>query len=305
MADLEVARGITTASAVELARVAHPEVTGRWRLSVGRRVLRQRDRVLSDALLVAPTVWLTPPELTGPIEELLEGVDLDPMGDELQFLRADRIVLLPEDGYEVMRGARAIRIFYNGEFDDAPRGLAACSDATSRGCRTAALVPAVPGSLYWRRHVWSGRALVNFLGRVPFVRRGETRPSTQARASHALVLYPEPELPLEDLLERASRIIRGGVWLTSAGGSSRTPPVPPRRATTTQGERLKAGRTWAELNVREVAEEIGVDPSTISRWENAERQPRFTEEIARKLAGLFRCEVSWLITGEGLPPGKA
>ncbi|WP_052476158.1 helix-turn-helix domain-containing protein [Cohnella kolymensis] len=73
----------------------------------------------------------------------------------------------------------------------------------------------------------------------------------------------------------------------------------------TFGTRLKQARTRKKLTQNEVAEKLGIDYTTISKYENNKSQP--DNEILRELADMYEVSLDWLILGQldgGRPSNK-
>jgi transcriptional regulator with XRE-family HTH domain len=64
----------------------------------------------------------------------------------------------------------------------------------------------------------------------------------------------------------------------------------------TFGARLKQSRKKKQFTQSQVADRLGIDFTTISKYENDKSQP--DNEILRKLASLYDVSVDWLLTGE-------
>ncbi|MCC3375569.1 helix-turn-helix transcriptional regulator [Cohnella sp. REN36] len=64
----------------------------------------------------------------------------------------------------------------------------------------------------------------------------------------------------------------------------------------TFGKRLKQARHEKHLTQNEVAGALGLDFTTISKYENNKSQP--DNEILRELAGMYEVSIDWLLTGE-------
>ncbi len=65
---------------------------------------------------------------------------------------------------------------------------------------------------------------------------------------------------------------------------------------TTFGTRLKHARKNKRLTQNEVAEQLGVDFTTVSKYENDKSQP--DNETLKELAGLYEVSIDWLLTGK-------
>ncbi len=65
---------------------------------------------------------------------------------------------------------------------------------------------------------------------------------------------------------------------------------------TTFGKRLKEARTHRQMTQNEVAGKLGIDFTTISKYENNKSQP--DNEILRELASMYEVSLDWLITGQ-------
>ncbi|MEX2416137.1 MAG: helix-turn-helix transcriptional regulator [Paenibacillaceae bacterium] len=64
---------------------------------------------------------------------------------------------------------------------------------------------------------------------------------------------------------------------------------------------MKQSRNKKQLTQTQVANRLGIDFTTISKYENDKSQP--DNEILQKLSSLYDVSVDWLLTGE-LPNGK-
>ena len=80
------------------------------------------------------------------------------------------------------------------------------------------------------------------------------------------------------------------MWRMSDTEYDRIPPL-------TLGLRLKMAMTWAGYGREDMATEIGVSPSTISRWTNDVGEPPHRGYIVT-WATFTRCDLQWLFTGE-------
>lgn len=63
----------------------------------------------------------------------------------------------------------------------------------------------------------------------------------------------------------------------------------------TFGARLKKARNRKQLTQEQVAKRLGIDFTTISKYENDKSQP--DNEILQKLASLYDISVDWLLSG--------
>ncbi|MFD0671500.1 helix-turn-helix domain-containing protein [Cohnella sp. GCM10027633] len=70
---------------------------------------------------------------------------------------------------------------------------------------------------------------------------------------------------------------------------------------TTFGTRLKQARANKKLTQIEVADKLGIDYTTISKYENNKSEP--DNEILREMAGIYEVTLDWLISGQA-PSGK-
>jgi transcriptional regulator with XRE-family HTH domain len=61
------------------------------------------------------------------------------------------------------------------------------------------------------------------------------------------------------------------------------------------GARLKQARNRKEMTQEQVASRIGIDFTTISKYENDKSQP--DNEILQKLAKLYGVSIDWLLSG--------
>ncbi|MFS1512087.1 helix-turn-helix domain-containing protein [Chengkuizengella sp. SCS-71B] len=64
----------------------------------------------------------------------------------------------------------------------------------------------------------------------------------------------------------------------------------------TFGARLKKARKNKQLIQSQVAERLGIDFTTISKYENDKSEP--DNEILQKIADLYEVSIDWLLTGE-------
>jgi transcriptional regulator with XRE-family HTH domain len=64
----------------------------------------------------------------------------------------------------------------------------------------------------------------------------------------------------------------------------------------TFGVRLKQARIGKRLTQNEVAGRLGIDFTTVSKYENNRSQP--DNETLRELAGLYEVSLDWLLTGK-------
>ena len=70
----------------------------------------------------------------------------------------------------------------------------------------------------------------------------------------------------------------------------------------TLGLRLKMAMSWAGYHREDMAAEMGVDASTVSRWMNDKDAPPNRGYISA-WAAFTRCDFQWLLTGEQPPDG--
>ncbi|HEY8528634.1 MAG TPA: helix-turn-helix transcriptional regulator [Paenibacillaceae bacterium] len=68
---------------------------------------------------------------------------------------------------------------------------------------------------------------------------------------------------------------------------------------TTFGKRLKQARGRRGLTQNQVAEMLGIDFTTLSKYENDKSQP--DHQTLRELASMYEVSIDWLLTGERLP----
>lgn len=68
------------------------------------------------------------------------------------------------------------------------------------------------------------------------------------------------------------------------------------RVMTTFGIRLKQARKNKRLTQNEVADQLGIDFTTVSKYENDKSQP--DNDTLRELAGLYEVSLDWLLTGQ-------
>ncbi len=69
----------------------------------------------------------------------------------------------------------------------------------------------------------------------------------------------------------------------------------------TFGERLKQSRNRKQMTQEQVAQRIGIDFTTISKYENDRSQP--DNEVLQKLAQLYGVSIDWLLVGSLNEPG--
>lgn len=74
---------------------------------------------------------------------------------------------------------------------------------------------------------------------------------------------------------------------------------------TTFGVRLKQARKNKRMTQNDVADRLGIDFTTVSKYENDKSQP--DNETLRELAGLYEVSLDWLLTGQtakGISPNR-
>ncbi|PYI52082.1 helix-turn-helix domain-containing protein [Paenibacillus flagellatus] len=64
----------------------------------------------------------------------------------------------------------------------------------------------------------------------------------------------------------------------------------------TFGARLKSARNSKRLTQHQVADSLGLNYTTVSKYENDKSQP--DNEILQKLAALYDVSIDWLLTGD-------
>ena len=64
------------------------------------------------------------------------------------------------------------------------------------------------------------------------------------------------------------------------------------------GERIRVARLSRNMTQAELAEEVGVKPSTIGMWENGLREPSL--DTIEDLADVFNVPMNYLITGDDI-----
>lgn len=69
------------------------------------------------------------------------------------------------------------------------------------------------------------------------------------------------------------------------------------------GRRLTEAREAAGMTRHELAAHLGLEESTIERWETGERSPRGNR--VSKLAGILGVSLSWILVGRGVEPAGA
>lgn len=69
------------------------------------------------------------------------------------------------------------------------------------------------------------------------------------------------------------------------------------------GTRLKQARNGKRLTQNQVAAKLGIDFTTISKYENDKSQP--DNEILRELAGMYEVSLDWLLTGDRAAPASS
>lgn len=67
---------------------------------------------------------------------------------------------------------------------------------------------------------------------------------------------------------------------------------------TTFGARLKQARTNKKLTQNDVADKLGIDFTTISKYENNRSEP--DNQILREMASMYEVTLDWLISGQEL-----
>jgi transcriptional regulator with XRE-family HTH domain len=72
---------------------------------------------------------------------------------------------------------------------------------------------------------------------------------------------------------------------------------------TTFGMRLKRARMGKRLTQNDVAHRLGIDFTTVSKYENNKSQP--DNETLRELAGLYEVSLDWLVVGKSSEGGAA
>lgn len=71
----------------------------------------------------------------------------------------------------------------------------------------------------------------------------------------------------------------------------------------TLGDRLTAAREAADHSVPELADALGVRPSTVAGWEADQAEPRAV--FLGRLSGILGVPLVWLLTGQGQGPGNS
>lgn len=66
------------------------------------------------------------------------------------------------------------------------------------------------------------------------------------------------------------------------------------------GERIAKARLNRGYTAPQVAQRLGIKPSTVDRWESGELSPRASR--LNQLAGVLNVPLLWLIAGADLPP---
>jgi transcriptional regulator with XRE-family HTH domain len=77
------------------------------------------------------------------------------------------------------------------------------------------------------------------------------------------------------------------------------------RSMTTFGNRLKQARVNKRLTQNDVAGRLGIDFTTVSKYENNKSQP--DNDTLSELSGLYEVSLDWLLTGrlgEGVPANR-
>lgn len=69
------------------------------------------------------------------------------------------------------------------------------------------------------------------------------------------------------------------------------------------GTRLKQARNGKRMTQNQVAAKLGIDFTTISKYENDKSQP--DNEILRELAGMYEVSLDWLLTGDRAAPASS
>ncbi|MBB6633604.1 helix-turn-helix domain-containing protein [Cohnella thailandensis] len=62
------------------------------------------------------------------------------------------------------------------------------------------------------------------------------------------------------------------------------------------GSRLKQARNGKQWTQNQVADKLGIDFTTISKYENDRSQP--DNDVLRELADIYEVSIDWLLTGE-------
>ena len=70
----------------------------------------------------------------------------------------------------------------------------------------------------------------------------------------------------------------------------------------TLGLRLKMAMDWADYSNTDMATELGVSVSTVSRWMN-DPNAVVSRGMIKAWADFSRCDFQWLLTGEQPPDG--
>lgn len=66
------------------------------------------------------------------------------------------------------------------------------------------------------------------------------------------------------------------------------------------GERIAKARSKCGFTAPQLAQRLGIKPSTVVRWESGETSPRANR--LDQLAGVLNVPLLWLIAGADLPP---
>lgn len=95
---------------------------------------------------------------------------------------------------------------------------------------------------------------------------------------------------------QALGVINAGMAATSCKLWTGSTEMPDRAVVETSGKRVRRARELRNRSLRSVADDAGVSPSTLSRWENGKGEPIFSH-VAR-IAQALNISLDWL-AGEG------
>ena len=70
--------------------------------------------------------------------------------------------------------------------------------------------------------------------------------------------------------------------------------MPDRAVVETSGQRVRRARELRRRSLRNVADDAGISPSTLSRWENGKGEPMFSHVI--QVAQALNISLDWLAT---------
>lgn len=147
---------------------------------------------MSGAIMdVTSTAWNTPPEIVEAVQDIMEGIDLDPCSNPFSMVGAKRTFSLEEgtDGLtEPWHFDR--RIFVNPPWGrEVHKWMQRAYSASSAGSDVVMLVPAATETKAWEQWVWPCCQRICFIqGRIEFWLNGKPAGASCTRPA-ALLLY--------------------------------------------------------------------------------------------------------------------